>query len=271
MTMSFAAATTPTSTRQPGHYSVELDPSWTILTMPNGGYLLAVLARAAAAHLGSTGSPHAWPVAATALYAAAPSCGPATVEATILRAGRSATQVRASLHQDGEEQVAGTFTFKALPASPATYESLPPVELPPVEDCLRLPGIGPSGQRTGILEVTDERLDPACCAWTRGERGPADLRGWVRLEDDEAIDPFTLLYVVDCFPPATFNLGSIGWVPTLQLTAYVRAIPAPGWLRVRQFVQEIGGGLVDEVCQVWDSTGRLVAHGTQLAQVRFEA
>jgi hypothetical protein len=28
-------------------------------------------------------------------------------------------------------------------------------------------------------------------------------------------------------------------------------------------------GLVDEVCEVWDARGRLVAQATQLAKVRF--
>jgi hypothetical protein len=32
--------------------------------------------------------------------------------------------------------------------------------------------------------------------------------------------------------------------------------------------RSIGGGAVDESCDVWDATGRLVAVGSQLAAVR---
>ncbi len=59
-------------------------------------------------------------------------------------------------------------------------------------------------------------------------------------------------------------------MPTLELTTYVRAVPAPGPVRVLQRAQLIQGGRVDEVCFVWDSQGRLVAQGTQLAAIRFD-
>jgi hypothetical protein len=59
-------------------------------------------------------------------------------------------------------------------------------------------------------------------------------------------------------------------VPTLELSVYLRARPAAGPLRVRQRTRLIERpGMMDEVCDVWDSRGRLVAQGTQLASVRF--
>jgi hypothetical protein len=50
---------------------------------------------------------------------------------------------------------------------------------------------------------------------------------------------------------------------------YVRAIPAPGPLRVRLRVRLITDGRMDEECDVWDSTGALVATGHQLAALRL--
>ena len=53
--------------------------------------------------------------------------------------------------------------------------------------------------------------------------------GLLRFVDGRDPDPLALLYAVDALPPATFDLsGTTGWVPTLSLTAYVRAPPAPG-------------------------------------------
>lgn len=119
------------------------------------------------------------------------------------------------------------------------------------------------------MDEVEILMDPATMDWSMGLDGIGELRGWVRFPDDRPVDATSLTLLIDCFPPATFPLGSSGWVPTLQLTSYVRALPAPGPVKIRQRVQVIEGGFVDEVCEIWDSTDQLVAQGTQLAMVRF--
>jgi acyl-CoA thioesterase len=73
----------------------------------------------------------------------------------------------------------------------------------------------------------------------------------------------------DAMPPATFPLGSSGWVPTLQLTTYVRRVPRSEWLRARQWCVVVADGLVDERCELFDDRDELVASSSQLAMVRF--
>ena len=65
--------------------------------------------------------------------------------------------------------------------------------------------------------------------------------------------------VCDALPPVTFDLGRPGWAPTLELTVHVRAVPAPGWLKVSHRTRNVAGGMFEEDCEVWDSAGRLVA------------
>ena len=89
------------------------------------------------------------------------------------------------------------------------------------------------------------------------------------LPGHEQFDPTSLLFAVDAFPPATFDIDFSGWVPTLELTVYVRALPAPGPVRVLHRAQLIDGQRVDEACYIWDNTGRLVASSTQLAGIRL--
>ena len=121
-----------------------------------------------------------------------------------------------------------------------------------------------------IMERVELRFDPAVLGFRRGEpTGRGELRAWLAFADGRDPDPLALLYALDGLPPATFDLAeATGWVPTLSLTAYVRALPAPGPLVVRQRAGLVEGGLVDEECEVWDSRGRLVAQATQLAAVR---
>jgi hypothetical protein len=58
-------------------------------------------------------------------------------------------------------------------------------------------------------------------------------------------------------------------MPTLELTVYVRALAAPGPVQILHRAQLIDGRRADENCFVWDQTGRLVAHSTQLAAIRL--
>ena len=114
------------------------------------------------------------------------------------------------------------------------------------------------------------RMDPASAGFAVGAPGMAgELRAWTRISSERP-DPYAVLVALDCLPPATFDLGLTGsWVPTLELTAYLRALPADGPLRVRQRARLIAGDRVDEDCDVWDSAGVLVGSARQLAGLRL--
>lgn len=121
------------------------------------------------------------------------------------------------------------------------------------------------------MSVVDFRLDPSCARWLDGERSDlAEVKGWLRLDDGVgAWDAWTLLFASDGLPPATFPLGSSGWVPTLQLTSYVHQQPVGEWLRARQWCVVITDGVVEERCELFDARDQLVATSNQLAMVRF--
>ena len=263
---SFAAVSALTA-QAPGVFGADVDAEWTIGGKPNGGYLLAMLGRAAGA-LG----PHPDVIAAAAQYLRAPDPGPVAIEAEILRAGRGASQIRARMSQDGQGCVEALFTTSRLDpgAEPFWQNGLPDPDWIPFDDCVRLIPSLPNGMRAAIMEQAEVRLDPASSHFTRGQpTGRGELRGWLALPEGEAFDPLSLIFAVDAFPPATFDIEYSGWVPTLQLTAYVRALPAPGPVRILQRAQLIDAQRVDETCFVWDHTGRLVAQGGQLAGVRL--
>lgn len=250
----------------PGRFEAEVDGDWTIDGKPNGGYLLAMLGRAAV-QVGS--HPHV--LSAGAVYLRSPAPGPVTVEAEILRAGRSAGQLAARMSQDGRGCVEALITTGELSVAGEPYWTavdLP--ELPEPDACLRMPGTSPVGLPVPIMDQVDLRIDPATSGFAGGApSGRGELRGWLGLPGDEPFDPVSLLYAVDAFPPATLDVAPTGWVPTLELTAYVRALPAPGPVRVLHKAGVIDGQKVDESCVVWDSRGRLVAQGTQLAGIRL--
>jgi hypothetical protein len=234
---------------------VLIDPQWTVSGRPNGGYLLALLARAAVTAV------HPHPLSASAVYLAAPEPGPASVEVEALRGGRLVSQARVRLTQKDQVCVEALFTLGDLAmAGAARHTADGPAAVRPREELARTPVEPPgAGVRIDMLEHIDQRVDAA---------GPGDLRGWLSFADGTPFDAFSLLFAVDSFPPATFTLGGIGWTPTLELTAYVRGLPAPGPLRVRQHARLVTDSQLDQVCEVWDSTGSVVAQATQLAVYR---
>jgi hypothetical protein len=154
-------------------------------------------------------------------------------------------------------------------AAPEVERQLPLPEIPPVEDCIDLVASAPDpSQLPPLMRRFGTRLDPAYTGWALGRpSGEGVIQGWFRLADDRPLDPIALLLVVDALPPATFDLGRMGWAPTVELTAHVRASPAQGWAVVRHATRNVSGGYFEEDCDVWDSTGRLVAQSRQLALV----
>jgi len=252
-------------------YVVQLSPDWTVGGKPNGGYLMSILARCAGLAIAAAGQHHPHCVISATSFIGSPDPTEATVEVEILRRGLGATQVRAVLRQGGGALVDSSMTFSTLKQDPERlYDALPAIQLPPMAECVRIPASSDERFTVRVMDGTTILMDPATMDWSQGlSGGLAELRGWASFTDDQPIDEVALLYLIDCFPPATFPLSSKGWVPTIQLTAYVRALPAPGPVRIRQKAQVIEGGFVDEVCEIWDETGVLVAQGTQLAKVRF--
>jgi hypothetical protein len=255
-----------------GRYAAELAPGWVVGGGVNGGYLLAVLAAAVRAALAGTG--HQDPFSLSAHFVTASTPGPAYVETELVRSGGRFSTLRATLVQevDGNRvpRIASHATFgdAAKAGEAATVLALTAPQLPAIEDCLSWQDNAPADFQNfaPLLGRTEIRFDPATAQWAHGEPSRNGvMQAWVRLIDDRPLDPLALLFLVDVLPPTTFDLGLFGWAPTLELTAHLRAKPAPGWAIVRHRTRTMAGGLFEEDCDVWDSTGRLVAQSRQLA------
>ncbi|MBX9391891.1 thioesterase family protein [Streptomonospora nanhaiensis] len=248
-------------------FGAALDPRWSVGGKPHGGYLLAVLGRAAAEAAGDR--PRLTAVSASFLEAAAP--GGAVAEVEVLRVGRTSTQLRARLLQDGRPKVECLITQGALEDGDAWWSAAEPAELPAERDCFLAPPEVPElGLSAPLLSVVEHRLDPGLLGFTAGRpSGRGLVLGWQRLADGAAWDPLSVLVALDPIPSATLDLGIAGWAPTIQFSAYVRRPPAPGALRTRLRATDVGAGTMDLAAHVWDAKGRLVAQATQIAAVRI--
>lgn len=260
-----------------GRYQVRPDPRFAIVapggavpSAMNGGVMVATALRAVL-----DTSPHPYPVATSAHFLRVPRLEPAEVEVTWLKQGRTAATARATVVQDSLPVLEVTVTTGNLPADPASNGELSwtgePPRLPPIEECVNLGHwagtVGPDGT-AGYAAQVDLRLDPATTGWRRGEpAGIPEMRGYFRLREDRDPDAYLLALAVDGLPPVVFGLGAAGWSPTVELTWHMRAVPAPGPLRVATRCRHVSGGWFDEEAEVWDAAGRLVAQSRQIARV----
>jgi len=249
-----------------GSFAAELHPGWVVGGGVNGGYLLGTVGQALAETVPA--KPH--PLSVSAYYLSAATPGPAAVRTRVLRDGGSVATLSAELAQGPDTRITVLATYgdlERLPDDVATTATEP--DLAPLDDCL--PGsMAPEDVRrmAPLMERFDVRFDPACVGWVVGEpSGRGHIQAWFRLADEHPVDAVGLLMVCDALPPVTFDLGRPGWAPTLELTVHVRAVPAPGWLRVSHRTRNVASGMFEEDCEVWDSAGRLVAQSRQLAML----
>jgi acyl-CoA thioesterase len=245
-------------------FRAELDPGWQVGGGVNGGYLLGTIGRAVAETVPD--KPH--PLSVSAHYLSASVPGPATVRTRVLREGRSVATVAADLAQGPDGRITALATYGDLGAMPDDVATTAtPPSIPPLGECV--PGsFAPEEVRrvAPLLGRFDLRFDPACVGWAVDQpSGHGHIQAWFRLADEHPVDAVALLMVCDALPPVTYDLGQPGWAPTLELTVHVRALPAPGWLQVSHRSRNVAGGMFEEDCEVWDSSGRLVAQSRQLA------
>ena len=163
-------------------------------------------------------------------------------------------------------QVLGTFGDVSTPVGPELVDSAPP-DLPPPDECI---AVEPTDTfPPPFMGQVDLRLHPDDAGFANGApSGEPRVRGWFRLRDDEPVDTLGLILATDAFPPTAFNARlPVAWTPTVELTAHVRARPAPGWLRCAFTTRFVTGGFLEEDGEIWDERGHLVAQSRQLALI----
>lgn len=259
--MSFEGATAVTPIED-DRYGAEIQPGWDIADNANGGYLLAIAARAG---LAATGRPD--PISITAHYLSPGKPGPIAADTAVIKRGRRFTTATATLTGDRPVLATlGSYGDLSEAEGPLRIDTAMP-EMPDPDRCLAVePTDTFPPPFMGRIEL---RLHPDDAGFASGQRsGQPRVRGWFRLRDDEPMDSVALLQATDAFPPTIFNADlPVAWTPTVELTAHVRARPAPGWLRCAFTTRFITGGFLEEDGEIWDSIGRLVAQSRQLALV----
>lgn len=241
-----------------GSWRAELTDAWNIGPVPNGGYLIATMSRAAIAELDV---PDLLNVSCYFVSPATP--GPASLRVEVIKRGRTSSLAQVSLVQGERERARALVLGGDLSGfvGPELHLVAPP-SLPAPEHCSRVT----SANGPMLMNELDLRLDPDT-PFLRGQTdGAAGMSGWACFADGRAHDSISLAAFADFLPPTTFNaFGPAAWVPTLELTVQIRRRPVAGWIRLRVLTRHVSAGHFEEDGELWDDEGNLVAISRQRA------
>lgn len=239
-----------------GAYVGEIAAGWDVVGNANGGYLMAMLGRAALLESGRRDV-----VAVSANFLAPGKPGPVEVGTEVIKDGRRFATSRVDLSAGGRTLLTGTVTTGDLDEGegPDLIVGSPPTIPPPLQ-CLRVePGELFPPQ---FMAQIEERLHPDDIVFSGG--GP-HIRGWFRLLDDEPMDTLAVVLAADSFPPPVFNTDlPIGWVPTVQMTVHVRQRPTTDWLMLDTRSRFIQRGMFETEADLFDEHGDIVGQARQL-------
>jgi len=235
-------------------------PNWSINGNPNGGYLMAFLAAAM-----QKKSDKKWPVI---VKCETEKKSRVTVET--IAVGKQLNRYQANLIQDGTERTRAWATFmdeKKGDKNANHYEKEAP-DMPVREECSSFPVL----PTYTLFNHMDVLMAPSCSGWLKSEgvlSPRSEQKGWIKFKDDRPSDAISLLLMADSFPPPVLaSHGMVAWVPTVEYSVSVRALPDTAWIKAVFHSCYLTRDIVEEDGELWDENGKLLAISRQIAQFR---
>ncbi len=248
----------------PTTHKLHISDLWNVGKIPNGGYLMAHAALAMVEQV-----PHPHPIAVTGYYLDKSDNAEAQIASEVLRSGKSISTVSASLIQAQSERIRFIAAFSDLEKTRGeNYIEAPAPKIAAFEQCVDIAQVAPMLK---MYEQLNIRFDPASTGWLAGKFcDTAEMSAWLEFRDQSPFDVFSLLMIPDMLPPVIFTrFGASGWVPTIEMTVNVRAIPKCSRLQIRGKTRYMTDGLLEEDIEVWSDTGEILALSRQLAKLRM--
>lgn len=238
---------------------------WDMGGVPNGGYQLAIAARAI---LAASGRRNVISLMSTFLSPGVP--GDVDIEVKVMPSrGRRHTSSVATIRQGGLPITLVQATTGELPENPEQHlwEAAPPHLDEPDTYPMLEPADPPARLPPPIARHVELRLPPEQTGFAFGRaHGAPTVAGWVRFPDNRPLDTLAVPLFLDSFPPAVFNTGRpSAWVPTIALSVQVRGRPKGPWLAASFTSRVVDDIYLDEDGELWNEDGSLVALSRQLA------
>lgn len=242
-------------------FEVEISDQWSINKIPNGGYLMAILANSV---ISSSSKPNLSILTANFIKRCKP--GKAEIWLDPIGSSNSFDRFQIALRQEGSENIRALAT---LVSNNINAEKAHEKEAPTVldrEQCIQVPEM-PGYTFFTPMEIL---LEPESAGWMQGRLSEkSEIKGWLKFREPRSFDQQAVIMASDSFPPPVLaKHGMVAWVPTIELSVNIRKLPQTEWLKCIFRSRFIDNGIVDEDGEIWDENGELIAISRQISQFR---
>ncbi|HET6916425.1 MAG TPA: thioesterase family protein [Acidimicrobiales bacterium] len=257
-----------------GRYRASLSHDWDLVPLPQGGIVASFALRAAAAEVHDESQQLR---TCTTVFAGQVSAGDLEVDIQVLRRGRSATQLSATVRNAGAAAGATVLAVFGGPRrGPDFVEAVPP-KVPAPLDCRSYRDPVPDGvvmpDPFPFWSRVEGRGAMGHAPWEDYEPESSDVATWLRFDDpplleDGSLDPLAVLTLADrmpgCIGERIGRSGDPWFAPSADLTVHFFAPLRTEWLLVHDRARWAGDGWASAESTLWDEEGGLVAYATQM-------
>jgi acyl-CoA thioesterase len=257
-----------------GTYRANVGEQWNCPTVPHGGLMTATTVRAMIEELAA---PDQTLRSVTTVFAAPVQAGPVDIDVTVLRRGRSVSQVSASARTPGADAGHTTLAVFGRPRDGFSFtDSVAPI-VPPPEECPSFRDPLPEGIVGDIHMNFWEHLEGRPASghppWEAYVPTTSERSAWYRFDeppmlDDGRLDPLAVLTICDTMPGAVSErMGRRDQTylpPSCDLTVHLLDDAHTEWVLAVNRARYAGDGYASTEMEIWDATGQhLVAYATQ--------
>ncbi|HET9728323.1 MAG TPA: thioesterase family protein [Acidimicrobiia bacterium] len=260
-----------------GRYRADLGAEWNCPIVPHGGFVTATATRAMEAELRDESQRLR---SITTVFAAQVNAGPVEIDVTMLRKGRSMSQLTATLRNiDATAGHTSVAVFGSVRNGFEFTELTPPPDLTPPEDTPSFRDPAPPGFERDpfpFWELVEGRPCIGHPPWGEQPHVREALRAdWFRFDDpprddDGRWDPLAVLTMCDMMPGAVFErMGPEHdfYGPSADITVHMFGDAYSEWLLGVNRARHAGEGYASVDMEIWDmhrGEPALVAYATQM-------
>ena len=259
---------------EPGRYRSELSHDWDLVAVAQGGIAIATALRAAEAELDH---PEQELRTCTTVFAGQVAAGPLEIDVQILRKGRTASQLIATVRNEGAKAGATVVAVYGGHRQGPTFVDVTPPAVPKPADCRSYrddlpPGIEPM-EPLPFWRRLEGRAALGRPPWEEFEPTTSDVATWLRFDEpprlaDGSLDPLAVITLADRMPGCIGEMlghrGQRWFAPSADLTVHLLEPLRTEWVLAHDRARWADDGYASAESYLWDEDGMLVAYATQM-------